>query len=382
MKITAGNVEFVGNELYLDYQDVIEELDVANQIRILTYNISNSKEFKKLITRLSKLDCDIVLVTSIPSWQYLDFYPNSRSKVRDTFNDYINVLKPLFDKKNIKLFFSKNNHGKIIGTESIVYFGSANFSLNSRNIETGCISRNREFINRLYSEFFDGIVSESIPMKHEHLVFLDYVHKVCLEVMDIINVDILVNHEVPIITESLFTVFTSLLFDIQQSTNYPNNDTLLESINNVLEINFDDLFTELFQVVKDVEMIDRYDSSAINFYNELVVKYNSEQVKKYNEEIKLLEQQSQNEQEFEECKRETIDRYAENELLEICGNIDEIRVSEELMEEAIESAKYYLINEEMKNFENIFVTLSSVSSEIENYLNLNPLIISEFDLNI
>lgn len=382
MKITAGNVEFVGNELYLDYQDVIEELDVANQIRILTYNISNSKEFKKLITRLSKLDCDIVLVTSIPSWQYLDFYPNSRSKVRDTFNDYINVLKPLFDKKNIRLFFSKNNHGKIIGTESIVYFGSANFSLNSRNIETGCISRNREFINRLYSEFFDGIVSESIPMKHEHLVFLDYVHKVCLEVMDIINVDILVNHEVPIITESLFTVFTSLLFDIQQSTNYPNNDTLLESINNVLEINFDDLFKELLQVVKDVEMIDRYDSSAINFYNELVVKYNSEQVEKYNEEIKLLEQQFQNEQEFKECKRETIDRYAENELLEICGNIDEIRVSEELMDEAIESAKYYLINEEMKNFEDIFVTLSSVSSEIENYLNLNPLIISEFDLNI
>lgn len=60
--------------------------------------------------------------------------------------------------------FNFFNHAKIIGTENIVYIGSANFSNESKqNIETGVIIEDSAFIARLYDEFFEYIKGNSTP---------------------------------------------------------------------------------------------------------------------------------------------------------------------------------------------------------------------------
>ena len=47
---------------------------------------------------------------------------------------------------------------KLIGTENIVYIGSANYSNESaNNIESGVLIEDKEFIQRLYLEFFDVV---------------------------------------------------------------------------------------------------------------------------------------------------------------------------------------------------------------------------------
>ena len=50
-----------------------------------------------------------------------------------------------------------------VGTENVVYIGSANFSNESQNnIETGVIIRDKVFIKSLYNEFFDRISEQSL----------------------------------------------------------------------------------------------------------------------------------------------------------------------------------------------------------------------------
>ena len=57
-------------------------------------------------------------------------------------------------------YFNVHNYAKIIGTEDTVHIGSANFSNESAdNIETGILIEDRDFISKLYSEFFDKVSS-------------------------------------------------------------------------------------------------------------------------------------------------------------------------------------------------------------------------------
>ena len=64
---------------------------------------------------------------------------------------------------SVKAFFQE-----IIGTEDIVYIGSANFSNESaNNIETGVIIEDKVFIQKLYSEFFDAVKNESLSYYDE-----------------------------------------------------------------------------------------------------------------------------------------------------------------------------------------------------------------------
>ena len=57
-------------------------------------------------------------------------------------------------------YFNVHNYAKIIGTEDIVHIGSANFSNESAdNIEMGILIEDRDFISKLYSEFFDKVSS-------------------------------------------------------------------------------------------------------------------------------------------------------------------------------------------------------------------------------
>lgn len=121
----------------------------------------------KLIQQLPN-ETDIKIITNIPS--RFESYYNSRAgeylreKAKVNIEVYLKKLNPALFNAKVIPYFNFNNHAKIIGTENIVYIGSANFSNESQNnIEIGIIIKDKAFIHRLYTEFFESVKENSTP---------------------------------------------------------------------------------------------------------------------------------------------------------------------------------------------------------------------------
>lgn len=170
MKLNFEKGEFVYRENGLNYQEVLDDFKNAKKIRIITYNISKKEKGDELISLLKEMpdETDIQIITNIPS--RFDTYYNSKAgeAMRAVFKKncdiYLNKLNPLNFSSSVFTAFNFSNHAKIIGTENIVYIGSANYSNESKyNIETGILIRDRVFIDNLYDEFFESVKEDSVP---------------------------------------------------------------------------------------------------------------------------------------------------------------------------------------------------------------------------
>lgn len=151
----------------VNYREVLDDFPNAHTIRILTYNISKNIQRDPLLEALQETTADIQLITNVPS--RMDQYYNSpagqnmRSAARNNIQIYISKLNPDNFPQGFIPYFNVHNHSKIIGTENIVYIGSANYSNESAgNIETGILIEDKDFIAELYSKFFDMIKDESL----------------------------------------------------------------------------------------------------------------------------------------------------------------------------------------------------------------------------
>lgn len=154
----------------INYQAVLDDFKNAKQVRILTYNISKKNYKNYLIDAIKSLkeDVDVQIITNIPS--RMNYYANSpagdkyKERYQDTFIAYLERLNPENFPSNPVVGFNFHNHAKIIGTDNIVYIGSANFSDESKdNIESGVLIRDKKFVKRLYDEEFPAIMKESTP---------------------------------------------------------------------------------------------------------------------------------------------------------------------------------------------------------------------------
>lgn len=172
MELAFNSGRFVSLDGDLNYREVLADFPRAKIIRILTYNISKRKRPDALLNALKGTTADVQLITNVPSRKD-QYYPSAagmqmRATARDNINIYISKLNPDNISESFTPFFNVRNHAKIIGTENIVYIGSANYSNESANsIETGVLIEDKEFIQQLYSEFFDKVKSESIPYYDE-----------------------------------------------------------------------------------------------------------------------------------------------------------------------------------------------------------------------
>lgn len=118
---------------------------------------------------MKNTDADVQLITNVPSrmGKYYDTKAgdNMRSAARQNINIYISKLNPDNFPGQFTPYFNIYNHAKLIGTENIVYIGSANYSNESaNNIETGVLIEDKEFIMKLYAEFFDKVRKDSPPI--------------------------------------------------------------------------------------------------------------------------------------------------------------------------------------------------------------------------
>lgn len=172
MEIQFDGGRFVSYEGELNYKKVLEDFSHAKTIRIVTYNISKNQRLDKLIDALKHTSADIQLITNVPSRMPEYYNTNAGQHMRNAAHAniqiYVAKLNPESFQGQFVPFFNVKNHAKIIGTENIVYIGSANYSNESaNNIETGVLIEDKQFIQQLYFDFFDKIKNQSLSYYDE-----------------------------------------------------------------------------------------------------------------------------------------------------------------------------------------------------------------------
>lgn len=173
MELSFNGGRFVSFEGELNYKEVLKDFPTAKTIRILTYNISNNWKRDALLDALRTSSADVQIITNVPSRmdEYYDSDAGRRKRysARKNINIYISKLNPSNFTDRFIPFFCVNNHAKIIGTENIVYIGSANYSNESADsIETGVLIEDRNFIRKLYTQFFDKVKEGSLSYYDEN----------------------------------------------------------------------------------------------------------------------------------------------------------------------------------------------------------------------
>lgn len=169
-----SDAKFIYSKDELGYQEVLDDFKNAEEIIIVTFNISEKQSL--LIQKLAETssDTEISIFTNIPSrWDtyYGDSYKNA---ARRKINIYMTKLKPDSIGQKISVFFNFENHGKIIMTNNLAYVGSANYSEESKNnIEFGIISRDIDFIIFLKEEITKELEKSSTPyFEYDYLPLL------------------------------------------------------------------------------------------------------------------------------------------------------------------------------------------------------------------
>ncbi|MDP4144338.1 MAG: phospholipase D-like domain-containing protein [Bacillota bacterium] len=275
VKLDFKQGTFVSSKDTLGYQEVLDDFKNAQIIRIVTFNLSKGTRDDKLFNKLLELGetVDIQIITNIPS--RFNWYATSsageylRRAASTNIDAYLKKLNPDDFNAPIIPFFNFNNHAKIIGTENIVYIGSANFSNESaKNYETGVLISDKEFIKELYKSFFDNLKEESIPY------FTDEFNKLRLAMLSILTR--LVNHY-DYILDTLFIFserFNKYIF-INDETGFSENDLYelrydlyeLEEIEGLIdEVNCDEY--ELEEPLNQIA--DIYSNININFILDLI----------------------------------------------------------------------------------------------------------------
>lgn len=173
MELSFEGGRFVSFDGELNYKEVLKDFSNAEKIRIATYNVSKNSKYDKLLNALKNTNADVKFVTNVPSRmpQYFNGPKGQsmRSNAKENIDIYIARLNPEQYSDSFSPFFNVKNHAKIIGTENIVYIGSANYSNESKfSVETGVLIEDKKFIEELYNEFFDKLIETSIPYYDEN----------------------------------------------------------------------------------------------------------------------------------------------------------------------------------------------------------------------
>lgn len=173
MDLSFSGGRFVSLTGDLNYRAVLDDFPSAKTIRIITYNISRNDRHDVLLDMLKESDADVQIITNVPSrmprYYQSDAGQRMRDSARSNIQIYISKLDPDKFAGKFTPYFNIHNHAKLIGTENIVYIGSANYSNESAdNIESGILIEDKAFIQQLYAEFFDGVKEESLSYFDEN----------------------------------------------------------------------------------------------------------------------------------------------------------------------------------------------------------------------
>lgn len=163
-EFVMNQAKFIYSKDELGYQEVLDDMKNANEIIVITYNISERQAFLMNCIKSAPADCEITIVTNIPNRWERYYRDNYREMAKKKINVYMTKLSPERLGEKASVFFNFENHGKIIMTDNVVYVGSANYSEESQNnSEFGFICRDNELVTFLKAEVLPDIESTSAP---------------------------------------------------------------------------------------------------------------------------------------------------------------------------------------------------------------------------
>ncbi|OOM79673.1 hypothetical protein CLPUN_16230 [Clostridium puniceum] len=275
--IINENVKLVMTRDEFGYSEVLETLDSAKFVRIITYNIS--KESDTLLNKLEEFseNKDVIIVTNIPGRfeKYTSTYAKGRAK--KTIDNYIEKLNPETYDASIKIFFNFGNHSKIIMTNTMAYIGSANFSDESKNNnECGVLIKDERIVNEINSVFVQMQIDEAIPyysseytkifvmitnlLTQAEIYYEDYYwsffedsghpHRYKGDVYRRFNADLS-----PILVEKI----ESFSYEIEEVISDLNDSEIYEDIFGELDLRICEEIREWFGVDSELEVFSRFD---------------------------------------------------------------------------------------------------------------------------
>lgn len=165
-RVSVNNSHAVFGKGEYAYQCVLDEFANTEFIGILTYNIS-PKSNSRLLSALRdacKKGTKATLITNIPKRfpsYYGISYAEAAKKMIDT---YMHLLNPSNYGMRLSTYFSFHNHAKVILTDSMVYWGSGNFSDESKdNFECGTVSTDKQIIAYIRDTLFPEVQERAVP---------------------------------------------------------------------------------------------------------------------------------------------------------------------------------------------------------------------------
>lgn len=160
---------FVGTKGKDGFADVIRDFENAQEIRILTYSkIGNGSFNEKKLKMIKELASEkkLRIIVAMPGL----FNYKRNGQVHTNLYSEKDIIKHLdrikkqitaiCSSKDTELYVCFKNHAKLVGTENVLYVGSANYSDYSfRNYEAGMIIKDKKNIKKIYEDYFDKIVA-------------------------------------------------------------------------------------------------------------------------------------------------------------------------------------------------------------------------------
>ncbi len=346
----APNVDYIWSKDEFGYQEVLDNMAVAKEILIVTYNISD--KHSKLIDYLKTAsdDCEINIVTNIPN-RWDKYYGESYKELANKkINIYLNKLNPEEFSAKVNVYFNFNNHSKAIMTDNIGYIGSANFSDESSvNIENGTIYRSSEFFEFYKSSILPEFTDISVPYYEYNYTYLAIKLNMTLK-------DLLISYQ-----QLYDQIFDDVDDVYNKGTYYKTSEDCLdiEVIEDNVNIILDSIDTvnELYEAIDVItDFCDESSDKLSNFLDELTdLKNDIEEISTSNEVYELAEfsyngfideklQDEYSHIAYEEHLEDCIDLAsadATNELYDLCEQAEDklrklIRKNEEFRDKFIE----------------------------------------------
>lgn len=164
--------EAVFGEGEFTYKKILDDFKNSNFIGVVTFDISvKGNVLLEKLKNEAKKGKNIVIVTNIPK-RFNSYYGEYYKEVaRKSIETYLTRLSPISYGVNTSVYFNFTNHAKIIVTDNYVYWGSENYSDESKNnIECGTISSDASLVQMVRDELLQHIIDQSIPYYKYNLV--------------------------------------------------------------------------------------------------------------------------------------------------------------------------------------------------------------------
>lgn len=370
-KFNLKSAEFVISKDEYGFREVLEDFHNAQYINILTFDISKKEDILlNMLRKAGSRNIPITLITNIPQ-RFSKYYTikgfDYRRPAQENINIYEAKLNPERMGRLASVFFMFSNHGKIIMTNNIIYWGSSNFSDESkRNYECGVLCRDKEFIKYVNEEVFPDLVNNSTSYYAKE-------YNVCLA--RLLSVWTFLHNKFEEIHDASYGIHSDYdtRFIDEEYYDIHNNSITWDMLTDLVDTI--EKATEIIQLLQDAlePEVEDEDLQEIQLRYEKYMVEQGKTIKKLCEQLECMVKFDE-EAYVNDLLTDKYARYADTEHLDYYAQLAEEK-GREAMEEYIESAEPAVeelletldeMDKELLGFVDEVMQIASINGEIDN----------------